>query len=131
MTTQEKIEKIYEVIADKTVGFWLIFKSDRLKNKKLAKYINWFEVSNHDMIDDFNCIVDWELKTNNHWYLNMNSIIGHPVMIWDVLNWIDWFTNRSAISQIILDTVFIWWKKNTFIEDQSKECIDFIYWLIV
>ena len=31
------LEKIYEVIADKTVGFWLIFKSDRLKNKKDKK----------------------------------------------------------------------------------------------
>lgn len=129
MKKENMLEKIYEVIADKTVGFWLIFKSDRLKNKKLAKYINWFEVSNHDMIDDFNCIVDWELKTNNHWYLNMNSIIGHPVMIWDVLDWIEKLL-PSEIGSHWHEVICLWKDKRKPIDDQSIEFITYIYNLL-
>ena len=104
MTKEEKISKIYEVIADKTISDWLIYEKFWVK-------FDYCKICQNRIDEE-------------------DIIIWHPVMIWDVLNWIDWFTDRGAISQIILDTVFIWWKKNTPIEDQSEECIDFIYNLL-
>jgi len=66
------------------------------------------------------------------------KIIWHPVMIWDVLDWIDkehklFFTYKEENSPLTLwadKVVNLWKDKRKPIDDQSEECIDFIYNLI-
>ena len=62
-------------------------------------------------------------------------------MIWDVLDWIKKQINEDNISHsnwydLVVklgyrDETESWKELRKPIEDQSKECIDFIYWLIV
>lgn len=112
MSKQEMLKKIYEVIADKTLSFGckVLHKADM------------------GVCYDVKYMYTWG-KYDNRPY-NVDEIIWHPVMIGDVLNYIDGITPRTNISQNILDIVFIWWKKNEPIDDQSEECITFIYNLI-
>lgn len=81
------------------------------------------KITNHPFIDRVpkNCI----LKT-----------IWHPVMIGDVMNYLNFQTKFSMASLYYIvhdDLAFIienWKDKRKPIEDQTDECIDFIYNLI-
>lgn len=54
------------------------------------------------------------------------KIIWHPVMIWDVL---DYFWNKKWA--MTLDRILRFWEnKINPIEEQSDECVDYIYGLI-
>lgn len=84
---------------------------------------------------------------------NIEKIIWHPVMIGDVLDWIEnkdfdtnkkipwfWFDNEEGIDDesklfLIQDyytgkIIAFWNKKRGSIEAQSDECIDYVYSLI-
>lgn len=68
------------------------------------------------------------------WY--SPKIIWHPVMIGDVLDWIDkkiWISNHEYEEFVISEVnmvVLLWDKYLEPIEKQSDECIDYIYSLI-
>ena len=126
MNKQQKIDKIYEVIADKTLSFgcrmqWLQYNYIMLLNRK----------SHYDVMSDID-----NPKRNMIDPTDIYKIIWHPVMIWDVLQyffniipqdvWPDDFYNMQ---NKILDKRD-WYELNKPIEDQSEECIDFIYWLV-
>ena len=95
-------------------------------------------------------IVEQYNEYKNHWVV---EITWHPVMIWDVIDWIEkkefdinkpipwfWFEEDEEIadeSKLLLiqdyyvDNIIAYWdKKREAIESQSDECIDYIYSLI-
>lgn len=123
MTKQEMIDKIYEVIADKTLSFGCMVKSyydlriETISDKFWKKFILLETLSDYwnkeDLLDSF-------------------YIIWHPVMIWDVLDW--GFENESLYNEkydFWIWEIFGFWKeKRKPIDNQSEECITFIYNLI-
>lgn len=61
----------------------------------------------------------------------IKEIVGHPMMIGDVLEYIiqDWWINATL--EVVKDLIDQhWWNYNTCIDDQSDECIDYVYSLI-
>lgn len=125
MTREEKIAKIYDVIADKTLSYGCKMKSyynqeiHRLSYAKNIKYLI--------LLDDY---------CNEEDLLDSWKIIWHPVMIWDVLNWIEnkhhWTYdsyNESPWTHIY--NCLIWRpEKHRSIEEQNNDCVDFVYDLI-
>ena len=100
MTKQDKINKIYEVIANKELSFWC------------RVFIDWWLARLYDIT-----LV---------WY-SIENIEWHPVMIWNcdklIEKWPNYFDNWITI----LD---LWIKKDKPIEEQNEECIDYIFNLI-
>ena len=123
MTKQQMIDKIYKVIADKEIEFWCKIKF--LWNDKHNLYYDWTYIEK-----DIVYYKDWCLKDNI-------KLIWHPVMIWDVLDWLakdesnnylyikDW--DYSDVHREIMDTRE---EKRKPIENQNIECITFVYNLI-
>ena len=75
--------------------------------------------------DDISCYEDSLYSTNIEGYKHA-EIIGHPVMIGNVL---DYFWNKKWL--MTLDRILRFWEEKTkTIEEQSDKCIDFIYNLI-
>jgi len=105
MDRKEKIKKIYEVIADKTLSFGC-----RVKHK------------------------DWTIFTSTWMWWGMvasDKIIWHPVMLWDVLGY---FTDEAMHSTLNatceLKLLWLWLYKREPIDEQSPNCVNFIYSLI-
>lgn len=135
-TRQEKIDAIYEKIADKTLSFGcevvlekvffdFIYLFDKWKKFVLLKNTN-------------------EKKTFSEWWRSVyhftNSefeehfkIIWHPVMIGDLMDYFEklWPEKMiKLISKNLEDLFLIWKEKRLPLEDQSDECVDFVYDLI-
>ena len=117
MEKEIMIKAIYEKIADKTLSFGCVY----------SYYSNEWNLL-YDTIIDTIC---------NEWIVD---IIWHSVMIWDVLDYIDSieFNHPNGFIKwnqekypIIIDTLFTDWDyKRKPIEEQSEECIEYIYNLI-
>lgn len=131
MNREELIKAIYKKIADKTLNEWCLvelWEWEIIKINRVNKIATLDKIY-HFMYSDF---------TNSNSYLketefpNMN-IIWHPVMIWDVLDYenINWkyvdLLWRPKGYQVICDK---WEHKKKPIEEQSDDCIDYIYNLI-
>ena len=120
---KEKLEKIYEVIADKELRFWCKFLN--IYNWKIEEVIvsdiRWWNF--YAMFDSF--------KTHFPHTSQISNIIWHPVLIWDILNYLEinrWEMKNRYTLPIEL---FVKWKKKTLpIENQSDDCIEYVYWLI-
>ena len=134
MIREEKIEFIYKKIADKTLNFWCSFK---YKDKDFTEFriccikegwwiINWIEW--------------WYLKEAfRENFINNTIIIWHPVMIWDVMAYFN-----EKLYQTLNKTWWVWkyyWVNERIIilwfgrmrrpiEEQSDDCIDYIYDLL-
>ena len=126
-TKQEMIDKIYEVIADKTLSFgcrimteWDIVKFLRVEEEMVL----WPTVT---------CLRENEKIVGIMWF-NVKNIIWHPVMIWDVFDFLYWSDIEPPVDytdQDVIEEIFVIWKeKRKPIEDQSIECIEFIYSLL-
>lgn len=134
ITKQEKIDAIYEKIARKDIDLWCKIK---LKTGVINTAV-W-----KPAWPLINCLFFRQIKTED-----IGEIIGHPVMIGDVM---DYFENialdkiydyiwvkKEEIPDLILQKtkdammeIFPFWKQKRLpIEDQSDECIDFVYSLI-
>lgn len=171
-TKQEKLEYIYEKIANKDLNFGCLFK---YKDIDFAEFricwikegwwiINWIEWGGLKVA----------FREN---FINNTIIIWQPVMIGDVLNWIEdnlnnWYEkcykcwadmmyedlyycsneecenddepedfvflskwdlvieNAWRDTRFINKDNFLWKKLNKPIEEQSDECIDFVYSLL-
>jgi len=147
---QEMIDKIYEKVANKKWTFWCKFKMKWEKypqnytiikaqpNWSSSEYIeNWIVKSPKNITCDikptqFIYIVSLEVNyidfkkvdKDEHFYCNVITI-WHPVMIWDVLDYIN--TKSSTVLKYINED---WKNKRLPIEEQSKECIEYVYNLI-
>ena len=100
--------------------------------------------------DDISCYEDSLYSTNIEGYKHA-EIIGHPVMIGDVIDFIEkntqgvkpeqtkwegaikiqlWCSRDKAIEIFTDHIIFVWKNKRFPIEEQPDKCIDFIYSLI-
>lgn len=122
MNKEEKIEVIYKTIANKERTFG-------------CKYI----IKNRDQIEYEVRETEWECVDLTYWseyqieYWNdmtetnyLESIIWHPILIWDVLDWVKSIWKKDYY-QIFLS---LWKDLRNPIEEQSDGCIDFLYSLI-
>lgn len=126
-TIEQMIEVIYEEIANKELSFSCNVKVETSSYWRTGKFIK--ETNDIVKYIDSN---DWEeqIQDYNNIYNEM-EIIWHPVMIWDVLDWME-----QRVTDVVWMPLFMWimqstWKhKRKPIEDQSEECITYIYNLI-
>lgn len=136
MTKKEMISKIYENIADKTLSFGCNVNF-KILNQDWTIY--WF---------DFNKIIVEEFEKDNFIYYKTSDwleynddeiyeIIWHPVMIWDVLDYIEKNIETEDVIEIMNTkchrqsmTIFYFKEKRKPIEEQLDDCIEYIYNLI-
>ena len=198
ITKQEKIDAIYNKIANKDLNFGcrILFKDQELDYESTTPDAYWdgdtiqaeipcdiktiymwkgdfriLDIIIHDKPyndgynnltyseifdftdfseDDISCYEDSLYSTNIEGYKHA-EIIGHPVMIGDVMDFFEehsetdegtvtqwdgvktikmWCTKEKKIEILNYNLFLVWKKKRNPIEEQSNECIDFIYNLI-
>lgn len=138
-TKQEKIDAIYEKIANKDLDFWCIVES------KWGQSVFLADRTRREIFRTNYRIVDFISKDEPM------KIIGHPVMIGDMIDFIEkntqevkpeqtkwegvikiqlWCSRGKAIEIFTGHIIFVWQNKRFPIEEQSDECIDFVYSLI-
>ena len=127
MNRQEKIDAIYKEIANKELSFWCKFLVKKEMSWWHITFEEWFiftliKSRKYEKILYANEKFWWPLNFTNFEFENF-KILGHPVMIWDVLESLYWDVRFS-------DFAWIWKELRLPIEKQSDECIDFIYNLI-
>lgn len=126
MNKKQMINTIYKTIANKSLSFWCkVMWRD-------AKTLLW----NDDIVTIWN-----DSQTFATRYTDMKSkrtqidAIRHPVMIWDVLDYIwnkYWEFSFTIWWNWIINFWERQWKFNLRkpIEEQSEECIDYLYNLL-
>lgn len=125
MTREEKIAAIYQEMANKKLKLWCKCKSHNWENVIFIRKNR-----------------GWEylfLRKNKEFMIPLwysPKIIWHPVMIGDVLDWID---NKMGVSnceyeEFVVEeaniSVLLWREYLKPIEDQSDDCINYIYSII-
>lgn len=137
MDREEKIKVIYETMANKERTFGCEY---------IVKDRDWYEYEVRET--EWECVnlTYWDSYEVDEWYDSYDinylvSIIWHPVMIWDVFD----YTNEKKIDMVWSDPSYaidvrdweqsinifnLWEHKRKPIDDQSDECVDFIYSLI-
>lgn len=115
----DNLKKIYEVIADKIPRINDQYYVDTIYGKQFWVCC-WFKEWWIIIIEN----ISWDR-------FETKKIIWKQVMIWDVLDWME----KNIKSYMILVTprkmLLEYYKlKSLPIDDQSKECQDFIFWLI-
>ena len=157
MTREEKIEEIYEVIADKTLSFgcrlvmfdivWrtidytmdivYMWDEELFIDTSCSWWKCWNDVKIHKIKWDHITVLEsicWD--RDDYWasadYLKSKyKTIGHPVMIGDVLDWYcNVYYSNTYWPKEYKDIDLCWWEKRKPIEEQSDECINFIHSLI-
>lgn len=140
------IDKIYEVIADKTISRWLKVV-DEWQEKIISLVFTawwWKDNVNEKRKEEYYIEFCWWSGDCSYSYVKETmKIIWHPVMIWDVLDWIDklnqwlwedhikvWNSVRHKFDTKIKIIEDKRKEKRKPIEDQSEECIEFVYNLI-
>lgn len=125
MTREEKLEAIYKEMANKKLKLWCKCKSHNWENVIFIRKNR-----------------GWEylfLRKNKEFMIPLwysPKIIWHPVMIGDVLDWIDekmGVSNHEYEEFVINEVnmvVLLWGEYLKPIEEQSNECIDYVYSLI-
>ena len=159
MTTREqKIEAIYEKIANKELSFgckiqinnyweeswketrsprlWRVGQSHKCIDDRIPRHywIFYSDTWTYAVTEFENHIFNERQGKNNTWELKY-TIIWHPVMIWDVLDYVDNFLNVCVLKysedlEVIRDIFKHYKYKSKPIEEQSDECINFIHSLL-
>lgn len=149
LTKQQKIDAINEMIAKKNLSFgckifhkfdWKRWFKARIITDKIEKDYGTFYWVKLDSENSVTWLQEKEME-----------IIGHPVMIGDVIDFIEkntqevkpeqtkwegvikiqlWCSRGKAIEIFTEHIIFVWKNKRFPIEEQSDECIDFVYSLI-
>ena len=132
MTREEKISAIYKEMANKDRTFWCLYiVKNREWNTYKARETEW-ECVDLTYWSEYQ-IEYWNDMTETNY---LESIIWHPVMIGDVLDWIDnkiWISNHEYEEFVINEVniaILLWGEYPKPIEEQSDECIDYVYSLI-
>ena len=126
MDRQGKIKAIYKEIADKTLSFWckIIYEAD------LHFIIENDWISYIRLVDNEWCVLHlYENIIRNHW-----KIIWHPVILGDIIEYIDnmWYDeNTYTYTNNIENIIKLWVERKKPIEEQSDDCINYIYNLIL
>ena len=128
MTREEKITAIYKEMANKDLSFgckvkfskWIYTIINKESVWSLNSYVteNW-AIHNTIVIED---------RVNSRCYL-IEEIIWHPVMIGTIFERYSssrWFIH----SQFVMELIEKWTWYDRPIDDQTDECIDYVYSLI-
>ncbi len=154
MEKQKMIDKIYEVIADKTLSFGCSILYEYL-DKECEDFIcnnDYISTDSLSIMRKYWCYADslriWVFRTRYDYVVAtkemfekysdifkdktyvkiIKEIIWHPVMIWDVLDWIiDSDDTYNIMDSKWSDVCKLRDFKKLPIDDQSKECIEFVY----
>lgn len=120
MTKEEMLSSIYDEMADKTLSDGCKYITDIYK----------CTIRYSDVVQPDNMLYS---KENDDFY-RIDTIIWHPVRIGDVLDWFDknnpehlWWWNWVINGEIIVRE---WNNLRLPIDEQSDECIDYVYSLI-
>ena len=137
LTREEKIDAIYKKIANKDLDFWCKIKLKTGETDTITWKPIWPWIT---------CLFFRQIRLDN-----IEEIIGHPVMIGDVIDFIEkntqevkpeqtkwegvikiqlWCSRGKAIEIFTGHIIFVWQNKRFPIEEQPDKCIDFIYSLI-
>lgn len=159
LTKDQKIAKIYEVIADKTLSFWCAVRYDTYGREIVAHicFHDYEMTDSKSLLREYDCGEAGSLTVLNRRTTNddqvvplsayeeykkirkytrpITDIVGHPVMLWDVLAWIEsklednYFWN-FYIEDLIMDICNKRKHKRKPIDDQDEDCVSFVYSLI-
>lgn len=119
MTREEKINAIYKVMANKELNFGCKILIQDEKHDFTVEYMcidsnKYYKDDDFYEADEIRRKEDWEVHT----------VIWHDVMFWDVLDYILGLTGDDLSK----NNLFIYWKElRQPIENQSEECINYIY----
>lgn len=129
MNTQDKIKAIYEKIADKTLSFGcnLKIKYPLTNQEMTTKFIHKFKYIHNEEEEFCTHLREDNFEENEFLDAFDYKIIWHPVMIWDVLDYYRWDSWVNVGVICILDK---WNYRRKPLEEQSEECINYIYNLI-
>ena len=134
MNREQKIEAIYNKVADKTLSFWCKVLDNSWWDTWYAHIIisqydekiwNVIECSSWRYDRLYKCL--WHM--NNMW-----KIIWHPIYIWDVLDYIrELFKINPQIDYWKLTNKIItfWELERKPLEEQDDLCIDYLFNLII
>ena len=137
MTREQKLEAIYQEMANKELTSGCKVKFSKWIYSIIDREDVWFLSSYKGQDWDIHNTIVIEDGVNSRCY-SIEEIIWHPVMIWDVLDWIEpyWsgyvqsveFTDRRRrkMNLVLLQRD----NKRLPIDEQSDECIDYVYGLI-
>lgn len=145
-TREEMIKKIYEVIADKTLSFGCKVHYLMDRGKREWYHIVWTDLPNcwfhWWLCEDWRWRFDESGESRPAYQVETDEIIWHPVMIWDVLDWIEvnsksWIQYDETISFFnwevrteINDMFILRGETRKPIEEQHDQCIAFIHSLL-
>lgn len=130
MTKEQKIDKIYEIIADKSLTFWC-----NIYCSLCIDWCCWFHF--HTIWNEDVDVINQTIRIGD--YYHIQKIIWHNILIGDVLNWLDkskytdltksykYYGHYFDIVDVICD---LRTEKLLCFENQSEKCIDYIYNLI-
>lgn len=136
MERKEMIQAIYEKVADKTLSFGCMIK---IWNSNVSYIVLWNPYKNNDDL------WYWVHKEPVYWeclYWDISShrndieIIWHKVMLWDFLDYIEKIKDKKQLESTeyyawLYDYICIKWEhKRKPIEEQSNECIKYVFDLI-
>ncbi len=136
ISKEEMLKTIYDRVSDKSITFGCyIQKKDKRGQKDINRVLtdkiyNWCIQT---LIDEHlftKVIIDYSKKY---------KVIWHPVMIWDIIQWVyeqnDYsaeklFSHKDKNDSLLEEIVGTRDNSRKSIEDQPSECIEFIYSLI-
>ena len=121
MEKEEKIKLIYKKIANKTIDNNCKVILNNWKTIRLNSLNEYF----YDYVG--NGMVEVVKKEELNEFVDIKEIIWQNVLIWDVLNYID---EKNYVSDDSIELLAIWNKLNEPIDNQSDECIDFVFSLL-
>ena len=145
MKKQQMLDRIYEVISDKTISFWCLLTIHRGDSKTQTRFVRderhwgeWFTITE-----------DWSEIQQNLPHSKMYTtyqIIWHPIMIGDVLDWLyendidqvelhklierKWIVAQFTYTPASVMVISLWKEKRKPIDDQSDQLIKFVYDLL-
>jgi len=132
------IDAIYDTIADKELSFGCrIVQHPHIK--KISIYL-WYDIDEdsaiwrefHYVFEKWNEIPygtsphEYDDLLDSNWNDKIHKIIWHPVLIWDVL---DYLQSNNFLSECI-EILWVRNNKRKPIQYQSEHCVKYIYDLI-
>ena len=119
----KKIEAIYKEVANKELSFGcrVIYYPEKWKNWPM-RWVVW------DLYED---PYSGRCNPYNLEEIELEDIIWHDVMIWDFLDWRLKNWKNEFLPWMFHDTIYSWEFLRLPIEEQSEQCIDYVYNLIV
>ena len=146
MTREEKLEAIYKEMANKEVSFGCRVNTEYWRIVSIVEETadeRWYIVVSEESLYNDEDIGAYYCWLRVRWLEDLEPIdiaktIWHPVMIGDVLDWIEpyWWVFAQSVNLDIERTrkgtllLSVRKQKRKPIDDQSDGCIDYVYSLI-